>query len=100
MAKKRVNSFSVNPYLILHYNIMLINIRESKLGSFDMSFYHENMGVSVFQKLSVSDRKGLISRVAQYISPGTLLVLINWLPESTEKKLYPTKPGSTPRLLD
>ena len=28
--------------------------------------------------LSVSDRKGLISRVAQYISPGTLLILINY----------------------
>ena len=45
---------------------MLINIIESKLSSFDMSFYHENIGISgVFQNLSVSDRKGLISRVAQ-----------------------------------
>ena len=60
---------------------MLINIRESKLGSFDMSFYHENMGVSVFfQNLSVSDRKGLISRVAQWISPGIILILINHAP--------------------
>ena len=58
---------------------MLINIRESKLVSFDMSFYHENMGVSVFfsQNLSVSDRKALISRVAQWISPGIILILIN-----------------------
>ena len=62
---------------------MLINIRESKLGSFDMRFYHENMGVSVFvslQNLSVSARKGLITRVAQYISPGTLLILIKLAP--------------------
>ena len=60
---------------------MLINIRESKLGSFDMSFYHKNMGVSVlFQNMSVSDRKGLISRVAKYISPGTLLILIKHAP--------------------
>ena len=60
-----VYSFSVDPYLILHYSIMLINIRESKLGSFDMSFYHENMGVFFFHNLRVSDRKGLIPRVAQ-----------------------------------
>ena len=77
---------------------MLINIRESKLGSFDMSFYHENMGVSVFLKnLSVSDRKGLISRVAQWISPGIILILINHAPgyhNQQRKKLFPTKPGS------
>ena len=48
-----VNSFSVDPYLILHYSIMLINIRESKLGSYDMSFYYENMGVSVFFRICV-----------------------------------------------
>ena len=67
---------------------MSINIRESKLGSFDMSFY---------QNGSVSDIKGLISRVAQYISPGTLLILINHAPgyqNQQRKKLYPTKPGS------
>ena len=67
MARKGlIYSVLIHIILILHYSIMLINIRESKLGSFDMSFYHENMGVSVFfQNLSVSDRKGLISRVAQ-----------------------------------
>ncbi|KAG1652174.1 hypothetical protein GQR58_026484 [Nymphon striatum] len=45
---KSVNSFSVDSYLILYYSIMLINIRESKLSSFDMCFYHENMGVFPF----------------------------------------------------
>ena len=50
-----------------------------------------------FQNLSVSDRKGLTSRVAQYISPGIILILINHAPDyqnQQRKKLYPTKPGS------
>ena len=56
-----------------------------------------------FQNGSVSGRKWLISRVAQYISPGIILVLISHAPgyqNQQEIKLYPTKPGSTPRLLD
>ena len=60
-----VNSFSVDPYLILHCSVMLINIRESKLGSFDIGFTMKIWEFPFFQNLSVSDRKGLISRIAQ-----------------------------------
>jgi hypothetical protein len=69
-----------------------------------VTLINDNINILVFTRnLKVSGRKGLISGIAQGISPGTLLILIKGplgYQKQQRKKLYPTKQGSTPWLPD